>query len=457
MNAIRLMGGILVSLMILATPLPARGEDRKGMVVVAPASFHKALRDFVKYRSEQRPVELVALETILKESPGVDDPEKLKRWLFEAWKSRGVRFVLLVGDADVLPVRYMRLDRGTKPALDTAFYPTDLYYADVAKRDGTFDDWNANKGGFQASDLGEVHGETEKHDPIDLDKVDFRPELAVGRWPVESPEQVKLVAEKTIRTDRQVVSGQGEGLRRSVFVWVPGWVDARKQMERWSQSLPKGWSAARIQSGGSKEVVKQLNRGASLVFHVGPGTDDGWADSLSERALPELRNADRLPVVLSAGCSTARFANLPPYEGYQDIHGVQHKGSDRGGVFDGPPPPPLPYAKGFFNHYSRRGYLEMGAKMVRQNRGGAVAYIGPNTGGQPCGISLLEGFVKTLPEQNEPTLGDCWTGAVTRFCDAEQLETWKPNADRYPPSLFFQAMKYMVFGDPALRLPGPSL
>ena len=73
------------------------------MVVVAPASYHKALRDFVKYRSEQRPVELVALETILKESPGVDDPEKLKRWLFEAWKSRGVRYVLLVGDAESCP------------------------------------------------------------------------------------------------------------------------------------------------------------------------------------------------------------------------------------------------------------------------------------------------------------------------------------------------------------------
>jgi hypothetical protein len=99
----------------------------------------------------------------------------------------------------------------------------------------------------------------------------------------------------------------------------------------------------------------------------------------------------------------------------------------------------------------------MGAKMVRQNRGGAVAYIGPNTGGQPGGITLLEGFVKTLPEQNEPTLGDCWTGAVTRYCDAEHLETLKPNADRYPPSIFFQVMKYMVFGDPALRLPGPSL
>jgi hypothetical protein len=28
-----------------------------------------------------------------------------------------------------------------------------------------------------------------------------------------------------------------------------------------------------------------------------------------------------------------------------------------------------------------------------------------------------------------------------------------PNNDWYPASIFFQGMKYMVFGDPALRLP----
>ena len=238
----------------------------------------------------------------------------------------------------------------TKPAFDTAFYPSDLYYADVAHRDGSFDDWNSNKEGFHAGYFGEVHGETHKNDPINFDRIDYRPELAVGRWPVNSLEELKLVAEKTIRTDRQVVSGQGEGLRRSVFVWVPGWVDARKQMERRAKGLPKGWSAASIHDGGSKEVVNQLDRGASLVFHVGHGSDDGWADSLSSRALPKLKNADRLPVVLSAGCSTARFANLPPYEPYEDIHRGHHKGSDHGEVFDGPPPPPFPYARGLFNH-----------------------------------------------------------------------------------------------------------
>ena len=61
--------------------------------------------------------------------------------------------------------------------------------------------------------------------------------------------------------------------------------------------------------------------------------------------------------------------------------------------------------------------------MVREGKAGAVAYIGCNTGGQPCGITLLEGFVQTLHTLEKPTLGDCWAGVVTRYYDAEHLET----------------------------------
>jgi hypothetical protein len=50
-------------------------------------------------------------------------------------------------------------------------------------------------------------------------------------------------------------------------------------------------------------------------------------------------------------------------------------------------------------------------------------------------------------------LGDCWVGAVRYYYDKEKLATLKPNADWYPPSIFFQGMKYMLFGDPSLQLP----
>ena len=81
------------------------------------------------------------------------------------------------------------------------------------------------------------------------------------------------------------------------------------------------------------------------------------------------------------------------------------RGTDAGEVFTAPPPPPSPYARG---PYNRTG---LGEIMVRRGPNGAVAYIGCNTGGQPCGLTLLEGFVKALHDLPEPTLGDCWAQA----------------------------------------------
>ena len=71
-------------------------------------------------------------------------------------------------------------------AFDYAFYPSDLYYSDLATSDGQFEDWNGQKQGFHAGYFGEVRGEKNKHDPINYDHIDYRPDIAVGRWPVST-------------------------------------------------------------------------------------------------------------------------------------------------------------------------------------------------------------------------------------------------------------------------------
>ena len=420
--------------------------SRQAMAVIGPDRLHRILEPYLAYRSQQRPTQWVSLESILQVSTGADDPEKLKRWLYKEWKNNQLHYVLLVGDADIVPVRYMVLDRVTPHAFDYAFYPSDLYYADVARRDGSFDDWNARKDGFHAQYFGEVRGEKNKNDPVNFDEIDYRPELAVGRWPVDSEAEARIVAEKTMTEDRAVRSGKGPGMRRAAFVWVPGWVDARANINHWAGELPGGWKASKVMGAGTKTKSKSrssptdephiaalLNEGASLVLHVGHGEDNGWADSIHVSGLKNVHNAGRLPVVISAGCSTARFATLPPYEPYEDAHGQQHQGSDAGEIFTAPPPPPSPYARG---PYNRTG---LGEIMVRRGPSGAVAYIGCNTGGQPCGLTLLEGFVKGLHDLPEPTLGDCWAHAIDYYYDSEHLATIKPNHDWYPPSIFFRA------------------
>ena len=437
----------------------AKNAVSGGLLVVVPQAFQDGLQPFVEHRRRDLAVEVATLEAVLKSATGSDDPEKLKRFLYEAWHQRHVRYVLLVGDASVLPVRYMVLDRVTPAAFDYAFYPSDLYYADVAKADGRFEDWNAAREGFHAGYYGEVRGEKNKSDPINYDQVDYRPELAVGRWPVNTSGELQTVIAKTIAAEKRLTGSLGKP--RAALLAVGGWVDSRGTMDRISSSLP-GWTVEKRYDapGGAtptavppteKELLRLLDDGVDLVIHGGHGTDGSWDRCLFRERLDRIHNAARLPVMVSAGCSTARFATLPPYEAYLDVYGIEHQGSDHGEKFTEPPPPPSPYQKGRFNPPG------LGKQLVVGGPNGAVAYFGCNTGSQPCGLTLVEGFARAWGKDKDARLGDCWVEAVRWYYQQERLADLKPNADWYPPSIFFQGMKFMLYGDPSLRLlPRPA-
>ena len=458
----------LLALFLLSIPAQLRSQPTpspshpaggpKKLLVIAPSTFHPALQEFVAHKQKLLPTELRSLEKILEQNLGVDDPEKLKRFLYDEWRQRGLGYALLVGDVDVLPVRYMVLDRVTPAAFDYSFYPSDLYYSDLAKADGSFDDWNARKESFHAGYFGEVRGEKNKQDPINYDEVDYLPDIAVGRWPVSTAEEVRLVAAKTISYEEQVLAKSSPHLHQAAFFAVGGWMDSRNFMDRLSATLTNAWrvekryySDAGQQAGtpppDHKQVRAVLNGGVSLVVHAGHGAADAWEQCFSLSDLDHITNSTRLPVVISAGCSTAYFAPLAPYGAYVDVDGKEHAGTDDKEVFTAPPPPPSPYQHGRFNPTG------LGEQVLKRGPNGAVAYIGCNTGSQPCGLTLVEGFVLALAEAKEPRLGDCWASAIRHYFDKEHLATLKPNADWYPPSIFFQGMKFMLFGDPSLQLP----
>jgi hypothetical protein len=440
-----------VFLASLTPPANARPEQ-KTLVIIAPQSFHSALSAFVKHKQKLLPTELVSLEQALKGQPGVDSPEKLKHFLYDRWKNGHMGYALLVGNAQVFPVRYMVLDRVTAAAFDYAFYPSDLYYADLAKADGQFEDWNANKQGFHSHYFGEVRGEKNKNDPINFDRIDYLPEIAVGRWPVANAAQAALVAAKTMRYETGLLSGHKPGANTAALFAVAGWVDGRGMLDGVAHDLSPRYTIAKRYYGAEPppnehELQSILGSGAGLVFHVGHGSNDTWEQCCTVQGVLNVANADRLPIMISAGCSTAYCAPLPPYQGYRDTQGKTHRGIDHGEVFHAPPPPPSVYQR------HSCGPMSLGEAVVTAAPNGAVAYIGCNTGGQPCALTLLEGFAQAAGKAKEPRLGDAWMAAIRYYHAHEHLADLKPNADWYPPSIFFQGMKYMVFGDPSLRLP----
>lgn len=443
--------------------------DKPSFLIIAPRNLAPSLEAFVAFRAREFETRVEILDEAIKGARGIDDAERLKHHLFVAWKGGSARYVLLVGDADVLPVRYMCLDRITPEAFDYSFYPCDLYYADLAKSDGTFDDWNAQKGeapadkavaftpagaSFHARYFGEVRGEKNKGDPINFDNVDYRPEIALARWPVSTPEEVQIVASKTIAYEESLAERSPPS---AAFIAVGGWIENRPSMDEWASMLTPPWSVEKRYWGGDAAtqpseaaIVELLNRGTRLIIHSGHGNDDCWDQCIGTWSLGKVHNAGATAVMMSAGCSTARFATLPPYEPYTDWQGYEHAGTNAGQVFTIPPPAPACYQRGRYN------LTGLGEQLLRRGADGAAAYIGCNTGSQPAGMSLARGFVRAVATRTQKheaaRLGDCWSDAIREYYDAEGLATIKPDDGWYPPSIFFQGMKFMVFGDPTLRV-----
>jgi formylglycine-generating enzyme required for sulfatase activity/WD40 repeat protein len=430
---------------------------QKLLVVVAKGD-HDVLQPFVAHKEKLLPTELVALQVILKESTGADDAEKLKRYLYRRWQNNNVGYVLLVGDAERIPVRFAAINDGGKGAGSWTFAPSDLYFADLAKRDGSFEDWNAKKDQFHADYYGELMGFDGK-DPINADQIDYLPEIAVGRWPVHTRTQLQMVVAKTIRYEKHVLADDLPVAHRTAFVNGPGLADVRGQMTDWAKKLEVVTSAQptrllykdagrddKTPPPSVEEVEKALNGGVGMIFHVGHGTETRWDGCLDLGRLRRVHNAALAPVMFSIGCSTARYAPGAPGNPYVDIHGKAHRGTDAKESFKGPAPPPANYQRGKYDRSS------LGVEFVRRGPNGAVAYIGCDTGSQGCAWPMMGGFVEYIASHESPRLGDAWNEALTKYYWDMGLRTIKPQ-DWVNVAIFHQGMKFQLFGDPSMQLP----
>lgn len=443
-----------------AQELPAR------LTIVTPRVWKGELEDYVVRRGADVRGTVVAWEDLNESQVGVDEPERIKRFLHEQWLAGQIEHVLLVGDASLLPVRYMVLDRATPAAYDYAFYASDLYYADLAKRDRSFENWNGVRDDFHGQYFGEVRGEKNKNDPINFDQIDYLPEIGVGRWPVNSREQLQTIIEKSLTYQNRIAKGESGKVvnPNAALIAVGGWIDCRPHLDRIGNLLP-GWqiekryfSDATRDDGtpppNEAEVADLFGLPQGLLFHAGHGHPDHWHDCISLDRLMRVETRGRWPIVLSAGCSTSVFAPQAPYEAYVDIHGVRHAGTNSGQVFEGPPPAVAAIQP------RELSYRSLGTDLVVGTHDGAIAYFGCATGSQPCALTLLEGFAGALNSSSQKMetvrLGDAYRQMITYYVESEGLEKLKPNTSWYPPSIFFQGMKFVLFGDPTMRIDLPT-
>jgi hypothetical protein len=212
---------------------PLASSDAYKMVIIAPNVFANELKRLVDHKNGHTvPTLLKTTEDIYGKYTGIDNPEKIKYFIKDAIETWNVTYVLLVGGLKSLvygnpkdtincgqqdwyvPVRYSNLyDKYQEdPVYDPGFL-CDLYFSDIYKMGGVFDDWDSNDDGIIAA---------RNYPGTQDDTLDLFPDIYVGRLPCRNKNEVRSCVDKIIAYEntaagsewfKRIVAVAGDGLQ----------------------------------------------------------------------------------------------------------------------------------------------------------------------------------------------------------------------------------------------------
>jgi hypothetical protein len=223
-------------------PFPATAEY--DLVIIAPSSFSNDLQKLVNHKNNLDPpvnTKLMITTEIYDQYSGIDKPEKIKYFIKDAIENWGVTYVLLVGGLKSLiwgnprdnanegtkdwlvPVRYTNIYDNPKYPLDNNTFRdpgviSDLYYADIYKEGGEFEDWDPYPDGIICA-WGKKGYVNDTGDDVDTE-IDWYPDVCLGRLACRNKWEVRSVVDKIINYETKtygkdwfnkmlVVSGDG--------------------------------------------------------------------------------------------------------------------------------------------------------------------------------------------------------------------------------------------------------
>lgn len=140
------------------------------LIIVRDNTMRGAIVNFKNWKEKLGfGVKVVTLDSIFTHVNGGDDPERIWNFLQQNYSGEnwGIRYVLLIGDIDVLPMRFLCPNNNGWP------YSSDFYYANLTQN---WDVDNDNRWG----------------EPND-DNLDATPDVLVGRIPSNSPMTVTSI------------------------------------------------------------------------------------------------------------------------------------------------------------------------------------------------------------------------------------------------------------------------
>ncbi|MCX6555531.1 MAG: C25 family cysteine peptidase [Candidatus Aminicenantes bacterium] len=340
--------------------------------ILAPSEFAEAARPLAEYRlSQGLSAAVVTLEDIYNNfNSGLASPLAVKDFLHSVYRRRrslaSLKYVVLIGKGTFDYNNYLGHDDNLFPIILA----------------------NTAEGLFAADNL---YGDLKGDDGI--------PEIAVGRLPVVSVDELRTVINKI------KAYGSSQGAWTDKALMISDNADSGGDFLASSETLVSeisGYTVERLSLLGYNNsadirqgIIDGINRGAALVNYVGHAGMDQLAQEsiLSISDLPLLQNGYNLPIMILVTCVVGRF-DIP-------------------------------------------GNVCLGEALLLKSNGGVVTEVAPTSASYNANANLLiDELYKAVFKAQEKDLGMAWLRAAQNFT----LQGGNPNILNI----------YNILGDPAV-------
>jgi peptidase C25-like protein len=289
--------------------------DEYDMVIIAPEEFNEALQPLINHKHS------VDVETLLKtteevylEYPGHDKAEQIKYCIKDMIETYNIKYVLLVGGHKGqlfqwhVPVRIVHLADGAR----YTEFVSDLYFADIFREDGSFDDWNSNND--------DIIAEWGK------DTFDLIPDVSVGRLPCRNQEEVTTIVGKIIEYEtgsfdyswfNQFVVAGGDTVPNTGDPFpFEGEIVCEEACSIMDDFNPIKLLISDLSLVDYNDFIDALNQGSGFALYsgrAGPSaflTFDEYGNAITPlhaSNLNQLSNKVKYPVFIINGCLSGKF------------------------------------------------------------------------------------------------------------------------------------------------------
>jgi hypothetical protein len=443
-------------------PIDSEPTAQYDLLIITPLIFRLNIQRLASHKNRNGiKTKIITVESIKLQyhSKGRDDPERIKLAIRDAEQTLGIKYVLLVGGLKnhfyandrenqnygskwwYLPVRFANM-----ALFGSNGYISDLYYADLYRGEGEFEDWDSNENGIFC----------EKNEEIDL-----WPDVYYGRLPCRNIFEVRSIVNKIIKYERsshwnenwfkrmiavggvtfEFLTGPGHEGQEADGEWLCNLsLDHMKDIINDPVRIFASYNSTTGPRPDYINITGEWTKGAGFVLLTGHGNafmwdtkwpdengDLKWVGGIWSMDFSFIKNKEKLPIVVVGGCHNGifrvSFINTL-FDGLDGVWDYHAYGAPVGSCFSG--------------------------NMVQRRSGVAIASTGCTDSGIGSELTfsaeLETNFFYKVGVDDVATLGEAHSGSIEKYLTDNNIQSEILHV--------YCITEYQLFGDPTLKIGG---